>query len=108
MYIDNSNKSSLDKLIKNNYANVKLYYVNEYDNYYIFISDKKYGVLDKEYNEILLIDKENLCKKKKKYDIIYRKEKLMYLDDSLKNNKLTFNYYDINNCKLIESISVGG
>ncbi len=109
VYINNTNSTkSWEKLIKKNYADIKLFYVNKYDNYYIFISEKNYGVLDKKYNEILLIEKKNLCKKKKNYDIIYKNEKLMYEEEIFNKKKLIFNYYDINDCKLINSISLGG
>ncbi len=108
VYINNSNSSNIDELIKKNYADIKLFYVNKYDSYYIFISEKKYGVLDNKFEEVLLVDKEKLCKKKKNYDIIYKNEMLMYEEEILKNKKLTFNYYDINDCKLINSISLGG
>lgn len=108
IYINSTNHYDIKKIIKKNYADIKLYYVNRYDNYYIFISDKNYGVLDKDFKEIKLINKEKLCKRKKNYDIIYRKDEVMYLEEILKKGKLIFNYYDINECKLIESISVGG
>lgn len=108
IYIEKTNKNNLEKLIKKNYADINLYYVNKYDGYYIFISDKNYGVLDKKYNEVMLLDKKGFCLKKDNYDIIYRKDELMYLEEVLKKNKLTFNYYDINTCDLIESISIGG
>lgn len=108
IYINRTNSSNINKLIKKNYADIKLLYTNKYNSYYIFISEKNYGVLDKNYEEILLVDKENLCKKKKNYDIIYKDEKLMYEEEIFKNKKLTFNYYDIDDCKLINSISLGG
>lgn len=109
VYVNRSNSTSLwEKLIKKNYADIKLFYVNKYDNYYIFISEKNYGVLDKKFEEILLLDKKKLCKKKKNYDIIYKDQKLMYIEDILDKKILTFNYYDVNDCKLINSISLGG
>lgn len=108
IYINNTNNSDIDKLIKKNYADIKLYYVNKYDDYYIFMSDKNYGVLDKEFKEIELVNRDKLCKRHKNYDIIYKKGKIMYLEEVLKKNILTFNYYDIYECKLIESISLGG
>lgn len=108
LYINRTNGSNTEELIKDNYANIKLYYVNKYDDYYIFISDKNYGVLDSKFREIKLIDKEKLCKRKENYDIIFRKDELMYVEEILRKRKLTFNYYDINDCKLIESILIGG
>ena len=53
LYITNDNYyNNISKSIKDNYANINLYYVNKYNDYYIFLSDENYGVLDGEYNKL--------------------------------------------------------
>ena len=76
LYITNDNYIS--KSIKDNYANINLYYVNKYNDYYVFLSDENYGVLDGEYNGIMLISKSLVHGNTNNYDVIYKDNKLMY------------------------------
>ena len=109
LYITNDNYyNNISKSIKDNYANINLYYVNKYNDYYIFLSDENYGVLDGEYNEIMLISKSLVHDNTNNYDVIYEDNKLMYQEEILDKDKLMINYYDIYTYQLDKTITMGG
>ena len=109
LYITNDNYyNNISKSIKDNYANINLYYVNKYNDYYIFLSDENYGVLDGEYNEIMLISKSLVHDNTNNYDVIYKDNKLIYQDEVLDKDKLMINYYDIYTYQLDKTITIGG
>lgn len=109
LYITNDNYyNNISKSIKDNYANINLYYVNKYNDYYIFLSDENYGVLDGEYNEIMLISKSLVHDNTNNYDVIYEDNKLMYQEEVLDKDKLMINYYDIYTYQLDKTITIGG
>lgn len=109
VYITNDNYyNNISKSIKDNYANINLYYVNKYNDYYIFLSDENYGVLDGEYNEIMLISKSLVHDNTNNYDVIYKDNKLMYQEEVLDKDKLMINYYDIYTYQLDKTITIGG
>ena len=108
LYITNDNYyNNISKSIKDNYANINLYYVNKYNDYYIFLSDENYGVLDGEYNEIMLISKSLVHDNTNNYDVIYKDNKLIYQEEVLDKDKLMINYYDIYTYKLDKTITMG-
>ena len=108
VYITNDNYyNNISKSIKDNYANINLYYVNKYNDYYIFLSDENYGVLDGEYNEIMLISKSLVHDNTNNYDVIYEDNKLMYQEEVLDKDKLMINYYDIYTYQLDKTITMG-
>lgn len=90
LYITNDNyyNNNISKSIKDNYANINLYYVNKYNDYYVFLSDENYGVLDGEYNGIMLISKSLVHGNTNNYDVIYKDNKLMYQEEVLDKDKL--------------------
>ena len=109
LYITNDNYyNNISKSIKDNYANINLYYVNKYNDYYIFLSDENYGVLDGEYNEIMLISKSLVHDNTNNYDVIYKDNKLMYQEEVLDKDQLMINYYDIYTYQLDKTITMGG
>lgn len=109
LYIANDNYyNNISKSIKDNYANINLYYVNKYNDYYIFLSDENYGVLDGEYNEIMLISKSLVHDNTNNYDVIYEDNKLIYQEEVLDKDKLMINYYDIYTYQLDKTITIGG
>ncbi len=109
VYITNDNYyNNISKSIKDNYANINLYYVNKYNDYYIFLSDENYGVLDGEYNEIMLISKSLVHDNTNNYDVIYKDNKLIYQEEVLDKDKLMINYYDIYTYQLDKTITMGG
>lgn len=109
VYITNDNYyNNISKSIKDNYANINLYYVNKYNDYYIFLSDENYGVLDGEYNEIMLISKSLVHDNTNNYDVIYKDNKLIYQEEVLDKDKLMINYYNIYTYQLDKTITIGG
>ena len=109
LYITNDNYyNNISKSIKDNYANINLYYVNKYNDYYIFLSDENYGVLDGEYNEIMLISKSLVHDNTNNYDVIYKDNKLIYQEEVLDKDKLMINYYDIYTYQFDKTITIGG
>ena len=62
----------------------------------------------KKYRELLREDKITVSENINNYDIIYRDKKLMYFNESSKDDKLIYTYYDIKTYKEIESIIFGG
>lgn len=109
LYITNDNYyNNISKSIKDNYANINLYYVNKYNDYYIFLSDENYGVLDGEYNEISIISKSLVHDNTNNYDVIYKDNKLIYQEEVLDKDKLMINYYDIYTYQLDKTITIGG
>ena len=108
LYITNDNYyNNISKSIKDNYANINLYYVNKYNDYYIFLSDENYGVLDGEYNEIMLISKSLVHDNTNNYDVIYKDNKLIYQEEVLDKDKLMINYYDIYTYQFDKTITMG-
>jgi len=104
--INNKNNKYLNKItkdIKENYeVKEEITYSNKYGNYYIFTTNKKVIVLNKEYEEILKEDIDILDDNKNNFDLIYKNNKLMYEETILKKEKLTYKYYDATNNELIK------
>ena len=105
IHVNNNNnyQEELKKEIKDNYKikeNINNAY--KYDNYIVFTTKKNIYVLDINYNQIL---KEDNIKIKDKDQIIYKNNKLMILKVKRKDNKLIYNYYDLDN-KLIKKVEM--
>ena len=105
IHVNNNNnyKEELIKEIKDNYKikeNINNAY--KYDNYIVFTTKKNIYVLDINYNQIL---KENNTKIKDNEQIIYKNNQLMILKAKRKDNKLIYNYYDLEN-KLIKKVEM--
>ena len=100
-----------DKIIKNVLKNTsvkRVNYLNKYDNYYI-VMDKEYVyVFDLKYNEILSKDIMLIHSNDKKYDIIYKDNKLLYFNDYINKDVLVYEYYDIDTYKLVDKKYIGG
>ena len=104
---NNSYKESIITNIKNNYnVNGDITYANYYGNYYIFTTNSNVIVLTKEYKEVLNEDINKLAKNTNNYELIYRTNKLMYEDTTVKDNKVTYDYYDANTYKKISSTTL--
>lgn len=106
----NKNNKYINNLTKDIEKNYKLKedikYSNKYGNYYIFTTDTKVIVLNKEYEEILIEDIKILDENKNNYDLIYKNNKLMYEETILKDQKLTYKYYDATNNELIKETNL--
>lgn len=105
IHVNNNNnyQEELKKEIKDNYKikeNINNAY--KYDNYTIFTTKNNIYVLDINYNLIL---KDKNIKIKDKDQIIYKNNQLMILKTKIKDNKLIYNYYDLDN-KLIKKVEM--
>ena len=108
VYIDKNNISDIGKdIIKNtDIKNIK--YINKYDDYYIVKDNDYIYLIDYKYNEVLKIDNKKIYDNKNNYELIYRDNTIMYMDNYIDKDSIVFNYYDIYSYKLIDSIIVGG
>lgn len=108
VYIDNKSINDIEKLIIKNTDIKDIEYINMYGNSYI-IMDKKYLYLfDNKYDEIDKLDVKDIYENKKNYDIVYRDNLFMYMDNYENKDGVIFRYYDIENYELVDEIMVGG
>lgn len=107
----NSNKDYLEDLFRDIVSNYeidgKVDYVNIYGGYYIIKTKDKVVVLDKEYKEVFVESNSKLVDNKNNYDLVYRNNSLMYEDAIVKDEEITYNYYDVYTYKFITSIIIG-
>lgn len=109
--MDNNDNRYYDKIGKDiadktNIKNIK--YINKYDNYYIVIDSDYIYILGNKYNELLKKDITLIHENTNNYDIIYKDDLIMYFNDFFKDNKLVYEYYDINTYELSDRVFVGG
>ena len=103
----NSIKDIENDIIKNTDIK-KIEYVNMYDGYYIVIDLNNLYLFNNKYEEIFEVERDKIYKNKNNYDIVYRNETIMYMDNYKKKDGLIFKYYDIYTYELIDEIVVGG
>ena len=106
VFIDKNNMNYMEKEIVKNTKIKNIKYINKYDNYYIIKDNKYVYIYDLEYTKIVNVDVDKLCNKD--YSLIYRNDKLMYIEDNNIKSGLVFKYYDAYNCELIDEVMVGG
>ena len=108
LFIVNSNNSYDTKLIKEINKNYKeeVTYVNKQGNSYIVKTKDKVVVLNEEYKEVTSEELKNI--KELNYDIVYKKNKLMYQKSEVKKRSLIYTYYDINSGKEIDKLEIEG
>jgi len=101
--LNNNYHNNLVKRLENE-TNEKVYYLNEYNNYFIIKTSNEIIVYNTNYQEIY---KENIDKTANlDYDIIYKKGLLMYEETLLNKNKVRYNYYDIYTGDKIDSLEI--
>lgn len=111
MFMTNNNQKNNNhlKTIITAKTDIKnIVYTNNYNGYYIAKNDKYIYVFNNKYDEVLKIDNILVYENQKNYAIIYKDNKVMYLNDYLKDNKLYYEYYDLYTYKLINKIVIGG
>ena len=110
MFTVNKNDKYNDDMvsyIKKNITSLEsINYMNKYDNYYIVKDNLYVMVIDNDMNIVLSEKVSNIYSSYD--DIVYRLNKLMYVEKIVKDNKVTYNYYDIYNHEEIDSIVVEG
>ena len=100
-------KENIIKNIQNNYqVNNNITYANFYGNYYIFTTKTNVIVLTKEYQEVLKEDIKDLAENTNNYELIYKTNKLMYENTTIKKNKVIYDYYDTKTYKKISSTTL--
>lgn len=103
---DKYNNDMVSYIKKNITSLESINYINKYDNYYIVKDNLNVMVIDNDMNIVL---SEKLSNIYSSYDdIVYRLNKLMYVEKIVKDNKVIYNYYDIYNHEEIDSIVVEG
>ena len=86
----------------------KIEYFNKYDDYYIVMDKKNLYLFNNDYVEITRIDLDLIHKNTDNYDIIYKDDKLFYMNDYKKKDKFIVEYYDMYEYKLVDKVIVGG
>ncbi len=103
---DKYNNDMVSYIKKNITSLESINYINKYDNYYIVKDNLNVMVIDNDMNIVL---SEKLSNIYSSYDdIVYRLNKLMYVEKIVEDNKVIYNYYDIYNHEEIDSIVVEG
>ena len=106
IYLVHNNNKYLNNITKDIYENYdieeEITYLNEYNNYYIFATDTRVIVLNNEYTEVLNESIAILDEKKDNQSLIYKTNKLMYEETTLKKSKLIYKYYDATNGEFIK------
>ena len=108
VFIVNNNlayKSDLLKEINKNYHHEVLY-ANKYGNNYIIKTKDKIVVLDKEYKEITSENIEEV--KKLDYEIVYKKNIIMYQKTETKDKNILYTYYDIKTGQKLDELEIEG
>lgn len=105
---DNRYDDKIKKEITDNTDIKDIKYINKYDNYYIVTDNNYLYIINNEYNELIRKDFSLLHDNVNKYDIIYKDDYIMYLNNYMRDNILVYEYYDINTYELIDRVFVGG
>lgn len=107
IYIDMDDINDLKENILKNTNVEEVNYVNKYDNNYI-VKDYDYVYLfNSNYEEIYKIKLDLLYDNLNNYDLIYRNNTIMYMDNYRVDDGIVFRYYDIYTYELIDEIVVG-
>ena len=105
-YLVNHNQKYLDSITKNikeNYQiDEEITYSNEYNNYYIFTTKSRVIVLNNEYNEILNESIATIKNINDNQELVYKTNKLMFVEKELKKDNLIYRYYDASNNEFIK------
>ena len=90
-------------------TNIKdILYVNMYDNNYIVRDSEYVYLLNSKYKELDKIDVKLIHVNDHGYEIIYKDDTLMYMDNYKNEEGIVFEYYDIYTYELIDEIMIGG
>jgi len=108
IYIDNKSINNIEKYIIKNTDINDIEYINRYGDNYI-VKDKKYLYLfNNKYDEIDRLDIKKVYNNKKNYDIVYRDNLFMYMDNYNDKYGVRFKFYDIESYELVDEVLVGG
>ena len=79
-------------------------YVNKNNYHYVVLTNYKVYVFDYKYK--LVLEKERGNINYNKYDIVYKRNMLMYEEESMNTYYLVYSYYDIEDGKLINEVEI--
>lgn len=79
-------------------------YVNKNNYHYVVLTNYKVYVFDDKYK--LVLEKERGNINYNKYDIVYKRNMLMYEEESMNTYYLVYSYYDIEDEKLINEVEI--
>lgn len=79
-------------------------YVNKNNYHYVVLTNDKVYVFDDKYK--LVLEKERGNINYNKYDIVYKRNVLMYEEESMNTYYLVYSYYDIEDEKLINEVEI--
>ena len=79
-------------------------YVNKNNYHYVVLTNDKVYVFDDKYK--LVLEKERGNINYNKYDIVYKRNMLMYEEESMNTCYLVYSYYDIEDGKLINEVEI--
>lgn len=105
--IDNDYLSDIERDIVKNTDILDIEYVNEYDGYYIVMDLEYIYLFSNDYVEIYKTKIEKLADNKNNYELVYRDNKIMYMDNYDDKKGVIFKYYDLYSYELIDEIVVG-
>lgn len=109
-YLTNHNEDYLDNITKNIQENYdipeEITYSNQYGNYYVVKTPSSVIVLNKEYQEVLKESSSVLAPNINNYALIYKTNKLMYENTIVKEDELTYEYYDAKTNELIKTTTM--
>jgi len=105
---DESYVNNLEKEILKNTSLKNIIYVNKYDNNYIVIDKEQVYLFNSNYEEIYKVKESMLHENKNDYDLVYRDNTIMYMDNYKSKEGIIFKYYDLYTYELIDEIVVGG
>lgn len=107
-YIVNNNNNYKKNMLKevNKKYPKEVVYVNKYGDKYIVKTKDEIVVLDDKYEEVdsISLDKINSLD----YELVYRKNAIMYQKTEVKDNRVIYTYYDITTTEEIDKIEIEG
>lgn len=106
-YIDKKDINNLRENILKNTDIKKAEYVNKYDDNYLVINEEYLYLFDSLYEEINRVSVDLLHSNENNYQLVYRNNMIMYMDDYKNDDGLVFKYYDIYTYELVDEVVVG-
>jgi len=108
VYIDKNNINDIENSIIKNTIIKNIEYINKYDNYYIVMDSDYLYLINSKYEIVLEIDNDKIYKNKNDYELVYRNNTIMYMENYKNKKGLFFKYYDIYSYELIDEVLIGG
>lgn len=107
-YIVNNNKNYKEDLLEEvnkNYAK-DVVYANKYGNNYVVKTKEAIVVLNDKYEEVTSVSIEESVNLE--YNLVYRKNAIMYQKSEVKGNTIIYTYYDIKTGEEIDKVEIEG